>query len=79
MASKALAFNCSLKSAKAEDESSTEALLGQMAKQLRHLDVGTEIVRAVDHDISPEPITTWGRGTPGRHYVRRCWLPTSSL
>jgi multimeric flavodoxin WrbA len=62
MALKALAFNCSLKSAKAEDESSTEALLDQMAKQLRHLDVGSEIIRAVDHDIKPGTDHDMGKG-----------------
>jgi multimeric flavodoxin WrbA len=62
MTLKALAFNCSLKSAKAEDDSSTEALLGQLAKQLRHLDVDTEIVRAVDHDIKPGTDHDMGKG-----------------
>jgi multimeric flavodoxin WrbA len=62
MTLKALAFNCSLKSAEAEDDSSTEALLGQLAKQLRHLDVDTEIVRAVDHDIKPGTDHDMGKG-----------------
>jgi multimeric flavodoxin WrbA len=62
MTLKALAFNCSLKSAKAEDDSSTEALLGQLAKQLLHLDVDTEIVRAVDHDIKPGTDHDMGKG-----------------
>jgi multimeric flavodoxin WrbA len=50
---KALAFNCTLKSAKNGRTSSTEELLGQLTGELRKLDVDTEIVRAVDHDIKP--------------------------
>src|ERR1700742_4078898 len=53
MTLKALAFNCSLKSAKAKEPSSTDALLGQLVQQLRGLDVETEVIRAIDHDIKP--------------------------
>ena len=48
---KALAFNCTLKSAKDGETSSTDALLLQLADQLRKFDVETEVIRAVDHDI----------------------------
>ena len=48
---KALAFNCTLKSAKDGATSSTDALLLQLVDQLRKFDVETEIIRAVDHDI----------------------------
>ena len=51
MSLKALAFNCSLKSTGAGQPSSTQALLDQLAAALSHLDVTTETVRAVDHDI----------------------------
>ena len=53
MTLKALAFNCSLKSAHAKEGSSTDTLLGQLVAQLRGLGVTTETVRAVDHDIKP--------------------------
>src|ERR1700761_1209229 len=49
----ALAFNCSLKSTNADETSSTDALLSQLAEQLGKLTVDTEIVRAVDHNIEP--------------------------
>ena len=50
---KALAFNCSLKSASGGETSSTEVLLSQLISQLHRNDVETEVVRAVDHDIKP--------------------------
>jgi multimeric flavodoxin WrbA len=53
MSIKALAFNCSLKSAKGDETSSTDALLSQLVSQLHTFEVDTEIVRAVDHDIKP--------------------------
>ena len=62
MTLKALAFNCSLKSAKAEEESSTEALLGQLVESLDGLDVKTDTVRAVDHDIKPGTDHDMGKG-----------------
>jgi multimeric flavodoxin WrbA len=62
MTLKALAFNCSLKSAKAEESSSTDALLGQLVAQLRGLDVETEVIRAVDHDIKPGTDHDMGKG-----------------
>jgi hypothetical protein len=37
----ALAFNCTLKSAKGDQTSSTQKLLGQLAAELRKLDVET--------------------------------------
>ncbi|HEX4278426.1 MAG TPA: NAD(P)H-dependent oxidoreductase [Bryobacteraceae bacterium] len=62
MPTKALAFNCTLKSAKGGQTSSTEKLLGQLAAELRKLDVETEIVRAVDHDIKPGTDHDMGSG-----------------
>jgi multimeric flavodoxin WrbA len=62
MTLKALAFNCSLKSAKAKEPSSTDALLGQLVQQLRELDVETEVIRAVDHDIKPGTDHDMGKG-----------------
>jgi multimeric flavodoxin WrbA len=48
---KALAFNCSLKSSKGDETSSTEALLSQLISELHRFDVETEVIRAIDHDI----------------------------
>src|SRR4051812_24200394 len=48
-----LAFNCSLKSAKAGERSSTQALLDQLMAALQRLGAVGEIVRAIDHDIKP--------------------------
>jgi multimeric flavodoxin WrbA len=62
MALKALAFNCSLKSAAGEKTSSTQALLDQLAEQLDGLGVETEMVRAVDHDIRPGTDHNMGKG-----------------
>jgi multimeric flavodoxin WrbA len=53
MSIKALAFNCSLKSAGGDETSSTDVLLSQLASQLHKFGVHSEIVRAVDHDIKP--------------------------
>jgi multimeric flavodoxin WrbA len=58
----ALAFNCTLKSAKGGETSSTDALLSQLVDQLHKFDVKTEIVRAVDHDIRPGTGHDMGQG-----------------
>ncbi|MGC2811371.1 MAG: NAD(P)H-dependent oxidoreductase, partial [Bradyrhizobium sp.] len=62
MPMKALAFNCTLKSAKDGETSSTDALLRQLGAELRKLDVETEIIRAVDHDIKPGTDHDMGSG-----------------
>jgi multimeric flavodoxin WrbA len=62
MSIRALAFNCSLKSAKGSETSSTDALLSQLATQLRSFDVETEAIRAVDHDIRPGTGHDMGKG-----------------
>jgi multimeric flavodoxin WrbA len=58
----ALAFNCTLKSAKSGETSSTDSLLSQLVDQLRKFDVETDIVRAVDHDIRPGTGHDMGQG-----------------
>jgi len=58
----ALAFNCTLKSAKGDEPSSTDALLSQLTGQLRKFDVETEVVRVVDHDIKPGTDHDMGNG-----------------
>jgi multimeric flavodoxin WrbA len=62
MSLKALAFNCSLKSASAKGASSTQALLDQLVGALKPLGVDSEIVRAVDHDIKPGTDHDMGHG-----------------
>jgi multimeric flavodoxin WrbA len=59
---KALAFNCTLKSAKDGETSSTDALLSQLVDQLGSFDIDTEVVRAVDHDIRPGTDHDMGHG-----------------
>ena len=59
---KVIAFNCSLKSAKAKETSSTEKLLNQLLEEsAKHGAAGT-IVRAVDHDIKPGVTSDEGDG-----------------
>lgn len=62
MTLKALALNCSLKSAKGGEASSTQKLLVQLAEQLGKLAVDTEIIRAVDCDIKPGTAHDMGDG-----------------
>jgi multimeric flavodoxin WrbA len=59
---KALAFNCSLKSAKGDETSSTNALLSQLVSQFHFLGIETEIIRAVDHNIKPGTEHDMGEG-----------------
>src|SRR5689334_8819655 len=62
MALKALAFNCSLKSAKDDESSSTNALLSQLVAELKRLGVESEVVRAVDYEIRPGTEHDMGEG-----------------
>lgn len=48
---RALAINCTLKGG--SEVSNTEALAGVVIDELRQLDVETEMIRAVDHQILP--------------------------
>lgn len=75
---KALAFNCTLKSAKDGETSSTDALLLQLADQLRKFEVETEIIRAVEHDIRLAPTMIWVTETLGPRYAKKCSLLTLS-
>jgi len=50
---KVLAFNCSLKSARDKEKSSTDALLKQLMDELEKYNAKGAVVRAVDHDIKP--------------------------
>jgi multimeric flavodoxin WrbA len=59
---KILAFNCSLKSARDKDSSSTDALLKQMLDAFAEEGATGEIVRAVDHDIKPGVSSDEGDG-----------------
>ncbi|MGE3148932.1 MAG: flavodoxin family protein [Pseudorhodoplanes sp.] len=62
MALKALAFNCTLKSARDKEKSSTEVLLRQLLDALAEHDIKGETVRAVDHAIKPGVRDNEGRG-----------------
>ena len=59
---KVLAFNCSLKSSKAKDKSSTETLLQQLLKELEQHGGKGAVVRAVDHNIKPGVTSDEGEG-----------------
>lgn len=50
---KVLAFNCSLKSTRAKEKSSTDVLLKQLLDEFDKLGATGDIVRAVDHNIKP--------------------------
>ena len=59
---KVLAFNCSLKSSKAKEKSSTETLLQQLLKELEQHGGKGAVVRAVDHNIKPGVTSDEGEG-----------------
>ena len=50
---KVAAFNCSLKTSRGPETSSTDVLLGQLLDEMAHLGASGNIVRAVDHNIKP--------------------------
>jgi multimeric flavodoxin WrbA len=59
---KVLAFNCTLKSAKGKEKSSTETLLQQLLDALKQHGASGAIVRAVDHNIKPGVTSDEGEG-----------------
>jgi len=59
---KVLAFNCSLKSARDKEKSSTEVLLRQLMDELEQYGAKGAIVRAVDHNIKPGVKSDEGKG-----------------
>lgn len=59
---KALAFNCSLKSAHGSEASSTDMLLNQMLLAFAEHGVEGDVVRAADHDIKPGVTSDEGPG-----------------
>jgi multimeric flavodoxin WrbA len=59
---KAFAFNCSLKSKRSKETSSTDALLTQLMDALREEGVTGDIVRAVDFNIKPGVTSNEGKG-----------------
>ena len=61
---KVLAFNCSLKSARNKEKSSTDALLQQLMDELDKYGAKGAVVRAVDHNIKPG-VTSSARGGEG--------------
>ncbi len=71
MALTAFALNCSLKSARAQEQSSTDVLLRQVLDELRSHDVTGEIVRAVDQNIKPGVEHDEGEGDAWPDLTRR--------
>lgn len=59
---KAIAFNSTLKSSKAQEKSSTDRMLQLIADELEKLDVETEIIRLADYDIKPGVTSDEGEG-----------------
>ena len=59
---KVLAFNCTLKSARAKEKSSTQVLLEQLMDELREHGAKGTIVRALDHNIKPGVKSNEGKG-----------------
>jgi multimeric flavodoxin WrbA len=59
---KVLAFNCSLKSTRGREKSSTDALLKQLMDELEEHGAKGDIVRAVDHNIKPGVTSNEGAG-----------------
>ena len=59
---KVLAFNCSLKSARGREKSSTDALLKQLMDELEEQGAEGDVVRAVDHNIKPGVESDEGAG-----------------
>ena len=59
---KVLAFNCTLKSARDKEKSSTQVLLEQLMDALKEHGASGDIVRAVDHNIKPGVSSDEGEG-----------------
>ena len=59
---KAIALNCTLKSARGREKSSTDVLLQQILDALEKHNVRGEIVRVVDHNIKPGVKADEGKG-----------------
>jgi multimeric flavodoxin WrbA len=59
---KAIAFNSTLKSSKAQEQSSTARMLQLIADELDKFDVDTEIVRLADYTIKPGVTSDEGEG-----------------
>ena len=59
---KVIAFNCSLKSASSEEDSSTDVLLKQLLEALEEHGATGSVLRAVDHNIKPGVTSDEGEG-----------------
>jgi multimeric flavodoxin WrbA len=59
---KVLAFNCTLKSAREKEKSSTQVLLEQLMDALKENGAKGDVVRAVDHNIKPGVKSDEGKG-----------------
>jgi multimeric flavodoxin WrbA len=62
MTLKALAFNSTLKSSAASENSSTDKLLDLIAEEFKKHDVEMETIRLADHDIKPGVTSDEGEG-----------------
>ncbi len=73
---RALALNCTLK--RSPEPSSTDRMIGLLVDAFRDLDVGTEVVRAVDHPIAEGVTSDEGEGD-GWPEIRRKVLDAQIL
>lgn len=76
---KVIAFNCSLKNAKAKETSSTEKLVNQLLEEFNKHGAAGTIVRAVDHNIKPGVTPTKATETHGPHCASKLSKPISWL
>src|SRR5947209_4568067 len=59
---KVLAFNCTLKSARDKEQSSTQVLIEQLMDALKEHGAKGDVIRAVDHNIKPGVQSDEGEG-----------------
>src|SRR3989440_13008276 len=59
---KVLAFNCTLKSARGDEKSSTQVLIEQLMDALKKHGAKGDVIRAVDHNIKPGVQSDEGAG-----------------
>ena len=70
-------MNCSLKSGKDPESSSTDVLMQQVIDELAKHGANGEIVRAVDSQHQAGRQSDEGKGDDGRRCASGCWPPIS--
>jgi hypothetical protein len=75
---KVFGLNCSLKSSKSRERSSTDALMQQLFGELAKQGATGKIVRAADYNNKPASNLTRAKATTGRPFAGNWLLPTFS-